>query len=85
MKALYQTLNIKPMNENYFVINENVILSIIKILNPSKAHGWNKISIRMIKLCGKTIAIPFKLTFRSMLEEEVFPGDLAKRNVVAIH
>ena len=29
----------------------------IKNLNASKAHGWDKISIRMIKLCGKTIAI----------------------------
>ena len=31
--------------------------------------------IRMTKLCGKTIAIPLKLMFRSMLEEVVFPDD----------
>ena len=47
-------------------INENDILSIIKNLNASKAHGWHKISIIMIKLCGKTIAFPLKLIFRSM-------------------
>ena len=70
---------------NYFDINENEILSIIKNLNASKAHGWDIISIRMIKLCGKTIAIPEKLMFRSMLEEGVFPDDWKKSNVVPIH
>ena len=44
---------------NCFEMNENDILSIIKNLNASKAHEWDKISIRMIKLCGKTIASPF--------------------------
>ena len=38
----------------------------------------------MIKLCGKTIAIPLKL-FRSILEEGVFPDDWKKSNVVPIH
>ena len=63
---------------NYFEINENDILSIIKNLNASKAHGWDKISIRMIKLCGKTIAILLKLIFQSKLEEGVFPDDQKK-------
>ena len=70
---------------NYFDINENEILSIIKNLNASKAHGWDKISIRMIKLCGKTIAIPLKLIFRSMLEECVFSDVWKKSNAVPIH
>ena len=39
----------------------------------------------MIKLCGKTIAIPLKLIFRSMVEESVFPDDWKKSNVVPIH
>ena len=49
---------------NYFEINENDILSIIKNLNTSKAHGCNKILIRMIKLCSKTIAFRLKLIFQ---------------------
>ena len=63
---------------NYFQINENYILSIIKNFNVSKTHGWDRISIRMIKLCGKTVAIPLKLIFRSMLEEGVFPDKWKK-------
>ena len=34
---------------NYFDINENDILSIIKTLNASKPHRWDKISISIIK------------------------------------
>ena len=69
---------------NYFEINENDILLVIKSLNVSKAHGWDKISIRMIKLCGKTIAIALKLIFRSMLEEGAFPDDWKKSNLIPI-
>ena len=39
-------------------------------------------SIKMIKLCGKTIAIPLKMMFQSMLDEGVFPDDWKKSNVV---
>ena len=70
---------------NYFEINEDDTLSIIKNLNGSKVHRWDKISIRLIKLCGKTIAIPLKMIFRSMLEEGVFSDDWKKSNVVPIH
>ena len=63
---------------NYFQINKNDILSVINNLNASRAHEWDKISIRMIKLCSKTIAIQLKLIFRSMLEEGVFPDDWKK-------
>ena len=50
-----------------------------------KIYGWDKIFIRLIKLCSKTIVIPSKLLFRSTLEEGVFPDDWKKTNVVPIH
>ena len=37
-----------------------------KSITLSLAHGWDKISIRMIQLCGKTIAIPLKMIFQSI-------------------
>ena len=46
-----------------FDINENDLHLIIKNLNANKAHGWDDISIRMIQLCGKSIALPLKLLF----------------------
>ena len=63
---------------NYFFMNKNYILSIIKNLNASKAHGWREKLTRMIKPYCKTIVIPVKLIFRSMLKEGVFPNDWKK-------
>ena len=33
-------------------INEDDIMSIIKSLNSNKSHGWDKLSIEMIKIRG---------------------------------
>ena len=60
---------------NCLEIYGSVILSIIKNLIVSKAHGWDKILIRIIKLCSKTIAIPLKLIFRAIAEEGAFLDD----------
>ena len=32
-----------------FKLKANDILHVIKNLNPNKAHGWNNVSIRMIR------------------------------------
>ena len=53
----------------------------MKNLNLGKAHGWDNISIRMIKLCGKSIALPLSLIFQSILNDGVFPDDWKKSNV----
>ena len=68
-----------------FDINENDLHLIIKNLNANKAHGWDDISIRMIQLCGKSIALPLKLLFKTILEEGTFPEDCKKSNVVPIN
>ena len=47
----------------------------------NKAHGWDDMSIRMIQLCGKSIALPIKLLFTAILEERTFPEDFKKSNV----
>ena len=48
-------------------INEDDILSIIKSLNSNKSHGWDKLSIKMIKMCDKTLAYPLKLIFKASI------------------
>ena len=50
-----------------------------------EAHGWNQLSIRMIKACGNSISFPFKFISKSMINEGVFPEDWKKSNVVPIH
>ena len=72
-------LNFKTNNWlKSFDINENDLHLIIKNLNANKAHGWDDISIRMIQLCGKSIALPLKLLFKTILEEGTFPEDCKK-------
>ena len=66
-------------------INEDDILSIIKSLNSNKSHAWNKLSVKMAKMCDKTLVYPLKLIFRASIQEGVFPDCWKKANVVPIH
>ena len=66
-------------------IKEDDILLIIKNLNPNKAHEWDNVSIRMIQLCGKSIAKPLKYLFESSLTAGIFPEDWKKANIIPVH
>ena len=68
-------------------ISDDDIFAIIKNLNPNKSHGWDNISIRMIKLCGKSIVYPLKLIFEASLQGGGggFPDYWKKANVVPVH
>ena len=65
---------------NSFSITEKDILAIIKSLDPNKSHGWDNISIKMMKMCGESLALPLKMIF-----EAVFPDDWKKGNIVPVH
>ena len=65
------------------------ILKIIQNLDSEKAHGYDRISIRMLKLCEpsicKSLEIIFKsceIIFKSCLECGIFPLEWKKANVV---
>ena len=53
-------------------INEEDIYLIIKNVIPNKAHGWDGISTRMIKICSKTVTRPLELLFQSSLKKFIF-------------
>ena len=63
--------------------SKNDILKEIRKIDPSEAHGHDKMSIRMLKLSDKAICKPFHKIFTSCLETGVFP--LNWKNVVPIH
>ena len=48
------------------------ILKIIKFLNVNKAHGYDNISIRMIKLCGQSIVKPLSIIFKNCSDNGIF-------------
>ena len=43
---------------NYFPVNQNNMSLITKTLDAEEAHGWDKISIKMIQICGDPIILP---------------------------
>ena len=61
------------------------ILSIIRSLNSNKAHGWDGISIRMIKICDETISLPLKIIFDTAFKSGSFPDKWKRANVVPVH
>ena len=58
------------------------ILKIIQNLNPNKVHGHDKISIRMLKLCGNSLCRPLELIFNDCVANGIFPSDWKKGNIV---
>ena len=70
---------------NSFRINHNDISLIIKNLDSNKAHGCDNISIKMIQICGESIALPLKLLFETALKEKKFPDIWKLANVVPVH
>ena len=63
----------------------NDIKKITNILDPSKVHGLDKISICMIKLCGHSIYKPLEKIFKPSSNQGIFPAEWKKTNVVAVY
>ena len=68
-----------------FHVTENDILAIIKTLDPNKAHGYDNISIKMIKICSQSLTLPLKIIFEHCLKKGKFPEIWKKANVVPVH
>ena len=64
--------------------SENDTLKGVRKLDQSKAHGHDKIIIRMLKLSDKAIFKRLHMIFTSCLETGVFPIHWKKANVVPI-
>ena len=71
----------------YFKItfNRNDIATIIRSLDPNKAYGYDMISIRMLKICDKSICKPLELIFQSCIKHKKFPNERKMANVVPVH
>ena len=54
-------------------------------LDPNKAHGYDILSISMIKLCGNSICKPLTIIFHDCLNGGKFPHEWKKANVVPVH
>ena len=61
------------------------ILRITNNLDSNKAHGHDKISIRMLKMCGDSICRPINIIFNTCLGTGKFPLKWKKANIAPIH
>ena len=64
---------------------EKDVEKVIQNLDSNKAHGHHMISIRMLKICGKSIIKPLLIIYKKCLGKDCFPNSLKKANVVSIH
>ena len=83
---LPRTLSYKTNERLYSSkITDDDILKIIAKLDPNKAHGHDKMSIRMIKICSTSICKPLRLIFNHCIDSGIYPCEWKKANVVPIH
>ena len=68
-----------------FHISDEKILRIIRSLNPNKAHGWDNISVRMIKISDEALVVPLRLIFENCKNKGIFPQIWKQANVVPVH
>ena len=65
--------------------NEDEILKIIRALNIHKAHGHDDISIRMIKICDKSLLQPLIILFQNSTKSSHYPDIWKKSNIIPVH
>ena len=77
-----------PKTDRYLsniTFTEKDIEKVILNLDSNKAHGYEMISIRMLKICGKSIIKPLLIIYKKSLEKSCFPNEWKKGNVVPVH
>ena len=61
------------------------ILSIIRTFNDSNHHGWDNVSVHMVKNCDESLVKPLFGIFQFSLETGNFPSNWKRGNIVPVH
>ena len=65
--------------------NEDEVLKIIRSLNIHKAQGCDYISIRMIKICDKSLLKPLIILFKNSTKSSHYPDIWKRSNFIPVH
>ena len=65
--------------------NEDEALKMIRSLNIHKAHGHDDISIRMIKICDKSLLKPLTILFQNSINSSCYPIIWKRSNIIPVH
>ena len=68
-----------------FQICSGDIVKFIRSFDPNKAHGHDEITICTIKMSTSSISNPLAILFRTCLQNECFPKEWKKANIVLVH
>ena len=85
--------SVLPLNQMFLMqsrlncvdFNGDEILKIVRALNIHKAHGHDDISIRMIKICDKSLVKPLILLFENSAKSSSYPEIWKKSNIIPVH
>ena len=85
--ANFRRTPLKKTNNLFSTISFNTddIAKIIKILNLNKVHGFDMISIQILKIFGHSILKPVERIFKSDIEGGKFPIKWKQANVFPVH
>ena len=61
------------------------IINIIRSLNEDKGHGYDNVSIRMLKICDTAIAEPLSIIFNNCINQSMFPDIWKRSNICPSH
>ena len=61
------------------------ITKILQNLDPNKAHGHEKISIRILQFCANSVCKPLELILKQSIESVPFLFIWKKGNIVSVH
>ena len=61
------------------------ILKRIRNLNVNKAHGHDKISIQMLKICDSVLVEPLLLIYKNYINSEIFVDILKRSHIIPIY
>ena len=61
------------------------VLTIIRSSDQNKAHGWDNLSISMIKICDAAIVNPLCFIYEKWMSAETFPQIWKRAHFLPIH
>ena len=66
-------------------IDGDKVLRIIRSLDCNKAHGWDDLSVSMVKICDSSIARPLCLIYETCMHTGLFSDNWKKANILPIY
>ena len=67
------------------ILDDAKVLALIRALDSNKAHGWDEISIKMVKICDRSLVKPLMKIFQLSLNTCIFPAMWKKANVIPVY